>query len=290
MSTYIAIDFGGTHIKGALMNDNGDFFEEKDVPTPKTKEDIINALCDFSKLAKKDTVAVGLGIAGPIDKNNGIIYPPNIKELDGFNITNIEEKFNLPIYIENDANCFALAESRFGVGKNHKNAIFITLGTGIGGGIMVNGEIIEGKDGAAGEIGHIVIDAFSNEFSSGIKGSLENMASGTAIGRRCGCSAYEASIKASNGDLNAKKSFSLAGKYMGIGFASLANIFNPEIFIIGGSVIKSKEFFEEEMRKEFKDRCMMPAGTAEIKFSKLKEPGIIGAGVTAIEMSKKNKI
>ncbi|MFP4117536.1 MAG: ROK family protein [Candidatus Woesearchaeota archaeon] len=286
MKTYIAIDIGGTHIKGALVNSKGRMLSRRDIPTPRKRNDIIDLLHDFSELAREDTIAVGIGTAGPIDKKSDKIYPPNIPALYGFDLKRLNKSFELPLHIENDADCFALAESRFGAGKGKKNAIFITLGTGIGGSVMIDGKLLRGKDGAAGEVGHMVIDAFSEDHGSGIRGSFENMASGTSIGRRCGCTAEEASRRAHEGDEDAKKSFAMAGRYIGIGLASLTNIFNPEIFVLGGSVIRSRRFFQKEMRKEFKERSMRPAASAKIAFSRLDEPGIVGAAVSAIENSQ----
>lgn len=283
MTTYLGIDIGGTNIKGALVDLKGNMLTLKECPTPKNKDDIIEAISSFSEMCQEDTEAVGIGIAGPIDKKNGLIYPPNITVLDGFDTNTLIDRFQLPVLVENDANCFALAVHRFGEGKGTRDSIYVTLGTGIGGGIMVNGKLLEGKDGAAGEIGHIIIEASSDQYHSGVKGSMENLASGTAIGRRCGMSAEEASDRAREGDEKAKASFAEAGRYLGIGLASLANVFNPEIIVIGGSVIRSREFFEEEMHKAFKERCRKPACTAKIQFSSLNEPGIIGAAVRAIE-------
>ncbi len=283
MATYLGIDIGGTGIKGALVDENGKMLAQKNCHTPKEKKDIIEAISAFSELSREDTLAAGIGIAGPIDKKNGLIYPPNITALDGFDTNILSDKFQLPVLIENDANCFALAVHRFGEGKGTQDSIYVTLGTGIGGGIMVNGKLLEGKDGAAGEIGHIIIEASSEQYHSGVKGSMENLASGTAIGRRCGTSAEEAGKRAKEGNEAAKASFAEAGRYLGLGLASLANVFNPEVIVIGGSVIRSREFFEKEMHESFKERCRRPACTARIIFSSLEEPGIIGAAVRAME-------
>jgi glucokinase len=288
----IGVDVGGTHIKAVRLQGKK-ILKTVDVPTPKDKKKIILVIKDvISELKVKGVKHIGIGIAGPIDRDTGKIYPPNIPALHGVNFFK-EFKYKIPVTIENDANCFVLAEQKMGAGKKHKHVLGITLGTGIGGGIVLNGKLYRGRDGAAGELGHMVIDAQYNSPGYEIKGSFESLCSGRAIENRAHTIIHQnthtvlkRSAKVSDmiaaaqqGDSLAKLILADAGTYLGIALASLINIFNPECIVLGGSVAKALPYFRSTMDKQIAQRGMEPGKYVEIVQSKLEMSGAIGAAL-----------
>lgn len=225
----IGIDVGATKILGVL------FEEEKPVKkikekTSSDKESFLRVLdkliCDL--VSCSDVCGIGVGFAGMINKEGKIVKAPNIPFLDGFNFKEyLEKEYKAPIIVENDVKCFAFAESCRGRGEGAKNVVGLTLGTGVGGGIVLNCKILRGKDGSAGEIGHMVIDNGK---------TLENLSSAAGIMKISGRDIFEIEKAAKAGDENALGILKEAGKNLGIGLANIINILNPEIIIIGGGL------------------------------------------------------
>jgi len=288
----LGIDVGGTHIKGVRLN-RKKILKTVDVPTPKDKKKIILAIKDvISELKVKGVKHIGIGIAGPINRDTGKIYPPNIPALHGVNFFK-EFKYTIPTKIENDANCFVLAEQKMGAAKGHKHVLGITLGTGIGGGILIHGKIFRGRDGAAGEVGHMIIDAQYNSPGYAIKGSFESLCSGRAIEQRAHMIIHQnshtilkrsATVKdmitaAEQGDSLAKLILADAGTYLGIALASLINIFNPDCIVLGGSVAHAFPHFKTTMEKQIAQRGMEPGKNVAIVQSNLELSGAIGAAL-----------
>ena len=285
----LGIDVGGTRIRVGVVTDNGELLKVITEKTPRDKKEILSKINEMVKsVIFREVCAIGIGIAGPIDKKSGKIYPPNIKSLTGVNIFKEFKKYNIPVSIENDSNCFAIAEHKFGTGVGKKNILGITIGTGIGCGIIIDDKLYLGKDGAAGEVGHIIINSDAKGVGRGVKGSFENLASGTAISRRAKESGLEETslenlIKIMNKNKKAKTVISETGGYMGVGLASLINIFNPEIIVLGGSVGNCLKYFRKEVNREINSRGIMPSKKVKIVTSKLRYPGVLGAGIIALE-------
>lgn len=253
MTKIIAIDLGGTNLRVALLKDNKilRYIKKK---TPKNKNDLLREMADsISSLMTKDVKAIGVGSPGPL-KNGIIKNPPNLP-LRNFNLKKfLENKLKKRVVIENDAKCVALAESKLGCKK--KNFIILTLGTGIGGGIIINSELYKGN-GMAGELGHIILDngkdfeSLWKEKGKKIKELFEN---------------------------KDKKNLERVAMYLGQGIGSLINVFDPEVVIIAGGVRENGNRFLNMIRKEVKRYQIIPRNI-EIKFSRLQHPGILGAGL-----------
>ena len=264
---YLGIDLGGTNISTGIVDENGNILVKASTPTIKGRdaEDILDDMAELSKklmnelnVTEKDIEAIGVGLPGMIDKKKGIsIYANNLK----FNNTNIVEemqkRIDLPCYIENDANCAAIGENVCGVAYGSENLIYITIGTGLGAGIIINGKVFDGSFGGGGEAGHMVIVAEGEECTCGRKGCWEAYASASALRRegRIAAAKYpnskiydlvDGNIKlidaktvfdaADLGDEVAIEIIDMYIKYLAVGLVNLVNIFQPEAIIIGGGV------------------------------------------------------
>lgn len=314
MNSAIGVDIGGTNIKVVQVSEEGNILSRMTEPTPTepggSSDSIKNVLIKILKNILKDNViGIGFGIAGLIDRKKGIVIEsPNIPTINGFQVKEIFEKeFSLPIVVENDANTYAYGEKWIGTGKNFNNFAVLTLGTGLGGGIIYKGELFEG----AAEIGHIVIEPQGRFCPCGSFGCLESYASGRAIVDRA-ISSLESGTKsmlteccdgnfykitpelvyktALEGDNLSREVFRETGQYLGIGIANLVNIFSPEAVIIGGGLIGAWDLFIEELKKEFLKRALKPLSTnVEILKTTLKEDaGSIGAAGLILKIIKQS--
>lgn len=279
MAGYVfGVDVGGTTVKLGLFDINGNVIDKWEIPT-RTEDGGKNILPDIAagirakmaekKIAKDDVAGVGVGVPGPVD-GNGIVHKAVNLGWEQFNLK--EELTGLldGMRVEggNDANVAALGEMWKGGGQGHKNLVAVTLGTGVGGGIIINGEIMTGATGAGGEIGHIHVE--DNETEScgcGNYGCLEEYASATGITRLANRT-LQSSDKSSilrSGEISAKAVFDavkagdelaieIAGKfgdYLGKGLGIIAGVINPEIFVIGGGVSKAGEVLFDYIRPAF---------------------------------------
>jgi glucokinase len=283
----VGIDLGGTKIAAAAADELGDLISEVIVPTEASKgkkqviKNIVKAVemlvhSNHGKLFK-----LGVGIPGPIDYNTGIVIePPN---LPGWKKVNLKQElgkyFKVPIFIDNDANCAALGEALFGAGKNAKDFIYMTVSTGIGGGIIIDRKVYRGANGSAGEFGHMVIDPRGYKCGCGNKGDLESMASGTSIKTRSGEDALAIHIKAQQGDKKAIKVIDDTAKYLGLGIANLVNIFNPELVVVGGGLSNLGDLLFKPAIKEYKKHVLkLPARAVKIVRARLgARSGLLGA-------------
>jgi glucokinase len=302
----LGCDFGASWIKAGLVNKKGKVLYQVKEETMAFLDEkaIINRLeLIFSRLLQKikggQVLGVGLGVPGPVDFKTGIIEnPPNLPFRRKVNLKKIlQKKFNLPTFLDNDANVTLLGERFCGVAKGRKNVILFTVGTGIGGAVLIDGKIYHGQ-GKAGEFGHIIIDADSQEkCGCGNYGCLEALASASSITRRAkrhikkkrkslisklargdlnkidGLIIYKAACQ---GDRLAAEILTQAGKYLGDGVASLINIFEPEMVIIGGQLSKAKRYFWSSMQKEVKKRCFLIKGIPVVKARLEEKAGILG--------------
>jgi len=243
----IGIDLGGTKILTALADSEGKIISSVKIDTQAAlgpDKVIANMIKSISLAAKQARVPlsrvsrVGIGAPGPILGQAIIVSPPNLPGWFNVNIKSImQKKLNKKIYIENDANAAAFGEFCFGAGKGFRNLVYITLSTGIGGGIIIDGKIYTGSIGTAGEIGHMVIDQKGPKCGCGNRGCLEALAAGPAIAKMAGQkNALEAELAARRGNKRAINAINTAAKYIGIGIANINNILNPDIFVIGGGV------------------------------------------------------
>jgi glucokinase len=300
---YLAIDIGGTKIAIGRFLRDGTLEERVIFPTnaergyKKILEEIIENL---SRLKTKDTVALGIGCGGPLDSEKGIILsPPNLPGWDSVPLKKDLESFlKVPTFLDNDANCACLGEYYFGAGKGIKNLVYVTVSTGIGGGIIINGKILRGQRDSAGEVGHQTIVPDGPLCNCGNRGCLEALASGTAIAKR----AQEAILRGEDtilkewsktekisakmvrsaylqGDKVSEKIWKDALEYLGIGIGNIITIISPERVILGGGIVKAGEEVIETVKKVVKDRVrLVPIEKVEIVPSELGEDvGLYGA-------------
>lgn len=299
-TTTIGIDLGGTKMHGILMNQKFEIVREIKVLTEAKKgfQPVLQKLFDMVDYLKDaHTSAIGIGLAGPLDHEKGILYQaPNLVGWKNVQIKKIFEKqFGLRTCIENDAKCFALAEYTLGAGKGMKNMVGMTLGTGIGSGIIINGELYRGRDNIAGEIGHMTIDFKGHPCSCGNQGCLERYASGTAIVERTlrrikenkiktnlqktGLTARMVVAAAKEGDPLAVHIMQDTGKYFGIGIANIINILNPDIIVLGGSASKALPIYKKKMMETIRERAFSPGNKIKVVRQKLSAPGPVGAAL-----------
>lgn len=303
----IAADVGGTNLRAALINSSGQVLERYKRRTPKaeTSVEIIGAFVGAAReLMHRKTVqgilrirGVAIAVPGTVDVEQGIVMTaPNVPSLDGLRLTAaLEQELAIPAIIENDANAAAVGEMWQGAGRDRNTILCLTLGTGVGGGIILDKELWRGRDGAAGEIGHLIVEPVGYPCPCGGRGCLEVYASATAIVRLAremspryptspihtieGLSAEKVYKLGLNGDELAREVFRRVGFYLGIGLTSLINLFNPEMIIIGGGAAAGWELFDNHMREQIASRAFaVPARRVEIVRAECDDnAGLLGA-------------
>lgn len=256
----LALDIGGTKIGAGLVDQFGKIISLEKVTTPKNtnypkfKKYLFKIIDSF----KEDgIVKIGIGLAGQINwPENKIINAPNLKFLNNKNLKNdLFKKFKMPVTIDNDAHCFILGESVFGSAKNFNYAVGITLGTGIGGGIILNQKLIRGQNNTAGEFGHMKIMDGGLSCSCGQMGHFESYASGQAMtnifkqitGQTK--DTFEIEKLYYKKDPAAQKTFDLMSRYLAVGLANIVNTLNPEVIILGGGLIRVKPIIKVALQK-----------------------------------------
>jgi predicted NBD/HSP70 family sugar kinase len=268
----IAVELGGTFLRVGLVQNNK-ILKYIKKQTPKNKRKLLTELFNvIQDLMSRDVKGIGVASPGPLDSETGIIKNPPNYCLQNYNLKRIlEKKFRTKVKIENDANCVALAELILGAGKNKKNFIVLTLGTGIGGGIIINKKMYNGN-GYAGELGHIVIDngKYFEDLASWKKIKLLTK---KEFGKEIWVSEL---IKLKN--KKSKKILQEMIKYLGQGIGSIINIFDPEIVILSGGMRHSGKKFLDSIKKET-TKYVLFRKKLKIQWSKLKHPGISGAAL-----------
>ena len=307
----IGVDLGGTNTRTALVARNGDILE-------KQKEETLAAEGHEKVIAKlignidrqranadqygRRVAAVGVGAPGVIYEQTGVVVKsPNFPDWNDLPLKQIlERELKLPVFIENDANAAALGEQWRGAAKDIRSMIFLTLGTGVGGGIILDGRIWHGADGMAGEVGHMTIIPDGRSCGCGNRGCLEMYASSRGIvmtfKAMCAGKHLDAEDRkevtsaqiyqaARNGDAVAHLVMKDMGRYLGIGVANLINIFNPEMVVIGGGVKAAWDLFIDATREEVRKRAFTYAAErTKIVPSMLgDEAGMVGAAAVAFQ-------
>lgn len=274
MRQSIGIDIGATKIMFGLMK-NQKLIKKRKIKTPKTKAKLVQEIKKNLKAFLNPGIKkIGLGIPGILDyKKKKILICPNLKYLNNFNLAKLLEKeFKIKVIIENDANCFTLAEALLGAGKNKNVVLGITLGSGLGAGLVINKKIYHGSLEEDEEIGHQTIDPNGYKCSCGKKGCLECYASAKFFKRK-GFSSRALLEKARQKNKKALKIFREFGEHLGMGLKDPTNIIKPEIIVVGGGISKAWPYFLKEMEKELKKQT-------KIEISKLGETaGAIGAAL-----------
>jgi glucokinase len=289
----LGIDLGGTAIKLGRFQPDGTCIKALTVPTPQPAfpESVLFAIVDAIAEIDPDreACAIGVGMPGPTDAEGRIariaINLPNWVEVPLADW--IEAKTGRPTILSNDANCAGLGEAWLGAGRSFQNFILLTLGTGVGGAIILNGELFIGHKGAAGELGLISLDANGAPCKSGNRGSLEQHTSIQAIRRRTGKEPDELGQLARSGDPEALEFWRSYGCDLGLGLTSLIYVLTPEAIVIGGGVSASAEFFLPSAIAEIEQR-VMPTSREGLQIIPAKlgnQAGMIGAAKLVLNSS-----
>ncbi len=313
----IGIDLGGTGIKFALVSDDGEILARKSVKTDPERgaEAIVMEMACLSRLlldeagiVKDDLRGVGIGIPGVVNGKEGVVvYACNLDWKDVPIVSMFRATFNVPVRIANDANVAALGEARFGAGKGYKNSVLITLGTGIGGGIILDGKLFEGYRSAGAEIGHTVIVSGGEICACGRRGCFEVYASATALIRETkramekdqnstmwefsqgslenvsGLTAFEC---AKTGDQSAKLVVAKYIKMLGEGIVNLVNILRPECVMLGGGVSAQGEFLTRPLKALVAAKVYGGVAHAPLEITPAtlgNDAGLLGAAVLVSE-------
>jgi glucokinase len=285
----IGVDMGGTNLRAAVVDQNGQLLASIRTASPiadptKGQETLIQAICDVAARAAVQPTAlcgVGLGIPGWMDRVTGrLAFAPKMAHWqDVFDLAAIQAELCLPLYVDSDPNVATLGELWMGAGRGSRNMVMITLGTGLGCGIVIDGKLYAGHHGMSGEFGHIVVNDFSEvPCDCGVIGCLETQAAGPAIARQgklavasgrdtlmsslvdgCASNVTTSTVfaAAADGDPVARAIIEHAGELLGTGLATLVSLFEPEKIIIGGGMADRGEPLLEPMRRTMASRCYL---------------------------------
>lgn len=301
------IDVGGTTVKLGLFSTAGELLDKWEITTRTENfgENILSDICEAmeAKLAEKeisldDIEGVGIGLPGPITNDGTVLQCVNL----GWGTFNVEEKLSemfrgIKVKAGNDANVATLGEAWQGGGKDYDDIVMITLGTGVGGGVIINGKILTGYNGGAGEIGHMHVD--DNETDScncGRKGCLEQFTSATGVVRLAkrlmnntdketkmrefgeNITAKDVFDLAKEGDAGANEVVETMGTYLGTAMSHIAVVVNPQAFIIGGGVSKAGQFLIDAIKDKYRETCFAACGDAAVHLATLgNDAGMYGA-------------
>jgi glucokinase len=261
-SQVIGIDVGGTAIKLGRFSQDGTCLQSLTVatPQPQTPEAVLAVMVDAIAQIDVDnqTIAIGVGTPGPADATGRIAQIAiNLPGWQNVPLADwLEAKTGKPTVIDNDANCAGVGEAWLGAGRQFQNFMLLTLGTGVGGAIILDGKLFVGQRGAAGELGLITLQPDGPMCKSGNQGSLEQYTSIQAIRRRTGKEPAELGMLAQAGDVEALAFWQEYGRDLGIGLASLIYVLTPQAIVIGGGVSASFEFFFPAVKAEIDKRVM----------------------------------
>lgn len=282
----LAIDIGGTKIAGGIVSFKKGGFEISDyrkIKTPRNKKETIEKLLEIIVNYKSSGFdKIGVATLGRVDKKRGIVINAgNIKGWQNVNLKKIIGRaVKKEVEIDNDVKCFALAENKFGKSGKYKNAVYLAIGTGLGGAIEIDGKLYRGEKNIAGEFGHMIIANGGKKCACGNRGCWQQYVSGRAIeklyyecyGKRK--NARDIALDSANGASRDKKIIKETASYLAAGFVNIINTINPEVIIVGGSVVKQKEILDlavEEVRK----KVLIPARKTKIVRSGLGDQAVL---------------
>ncbi len=293
-----AVDIGGTKIAVGIVDDSGKVLSRVEAPTDPDRysggiELIARMLRESAAKAGAELSGIGIGSTGPVDPMRGEFG--DVDFLPGWRgknpVQDLAQIFNVRVALENDGDAAALAEAGWGAGQNRSRLIYVTVGTGIGGGIVLDGQLYRGVDGAHPEVGHHVIDPAGPECSCGFRGCWESLAAGPAMVawieshapaaylHRPGITAKRICELAQEGDEVALRAVEHEAYYLGLGLANLINLFTPDAIVLSGSVMKSAALFLDRIRAVIRGGCrFVPAEKTQLTLASLgDDTNLIGA-------------
>lgn len=305
----IGIDLGGTKaLAGVLDEHRNVLWEDREASTGQSEKELVELLVrevEEARAARPAAAAVGLGIPATVDHDRGVAVSAVNLPIEDLPIRDLASKrTGLPVFVDNDANLAALAEHLHGAARGAENAVMLTIGTGIGGGLILGGEIYRGARGAGAELGHVPIEMDGPRCQGNCpgRGCVEVYASGTALGR-AGREAAEGAPDselgrmladghpidgravteaAQGGDATAIGVFETVGTRLGVALAGFANVFEPQVIVIGGGVIAAGDLLLDPARRELEARALRPMNRTPVVAAQLGEDaGMIGAAAMA---------
>jgi len=307
-SETIGVDLGGTKMLVGVLSGTETLYEQREASTGQTEDELVELLVREvidARDARPNVTAVGLGIPATIDHDQGVAVSAVNLPLADLPIRDIvSERVGLPVFVDNDGNVAALAEYLYGAAQGKPHMVMLTVGTGIGGGLILDGEIYRGSTGAGAELGHVVIQADGPPCQGNCPnhGCVEALASGTALGRE-GLAVAESTPDSALGKLLAEGKevdgkavteaalagdelaigvFDLIGGRLGVACASLANVFQPNAIVVGGGAIAAGDLLLEPARREVRERALRPMNETPILEATLgNDAGMIGAAAMA---------
>ena len=303
IKNYLGIDIGGTNIRLGVVDSRGRVITRCRMPTLKRegREKVISRLLEAIAviIARPEykVEAIGVGCPGPLDSKKGIVLsPPNLPDWRGVRLKKIiETEFRIPVAVENDANCAGLGEAIAGAGRRASSMVLLTLGTGIGSAIVLDGKLWTGKGGFAAELGHTSIDINGPRCGCGNRGCIELYASATGVVRR-----MKKALKARGGAMTAESVFLASAKggkaarrivdetarYLGCALANIVNALDPEVIVLAGGMAKAGSGFIDKAEKEMRGRALKESsrGVRVVSAKLGEDAGIIGAAWRAKEL------
>ena len=306
MKYYIGIDLGGTNVRTLLVDETGKTYSEvKDSTERENGPDYVCAKI-IRQISSLDTSVcgglngvegIGIGVPGPVDVVNGtMIMATNLPGFENYPICEkLADKFNLPVFIDNDANVAGLAEAILGAGKEYPTCYYVTISTGIGGACIVDGKLVSGGRGHAGEIGNIIVKNNGYKFGALNPGAAEGETSGTAITRKGKALLGDDKVAhagdvfrlASEGNLKAQSIVDECISELATMFANIAHTVDPHCFVLGGGVMKSKDYFLDQLVEQFNSKIHVGMrGHIPMLQAKLEDCGAIGAAMLPMSRLK----
>lgn len=311
MSIVFGIDIGGTTVKCGVFTEKGDLLDKWEIPTDRTNggENILSDVAksvlnkaEEMKLDRKDIFGLGIGVPGPVLADGTVLRCANL----GWGIVNVREAMetliSMPVFVGNDANIAALGEAWKGGGRGYDSILMITLGTGVGGGLILNGKIVCGSNGAAAEIGHIIVNPEETDTCGcGGHGHLEQYASATGIVRMAKKALLDESVdtalrtyipltakdifdEAKKGDETAMMLVDKLGSYLALAMTHVAAVADPKAFVIGGGVSRAGRILTDAIERHYNDNIMKALQNKEIRLAELgNDAGIYGAASMVID-------
>jgi glucokinase len=306
----VGVDLGGTSVKAALVSAELELLARDTSPTDVSDEDRL--LDDIEQLVRRvagesPVAAVGFGLPSQIDQRRGVVADSiNVPITDVPFVAEMTGRLNLPVKVDNDANLACLAEARIGAGKGRDNVIMLTLGTGVGGGIVLDGQLYHGATGYGGELGHMVIDENgppcqghcpnhgcleSLASSAGVRAAAAQIAAERPDGTlgKAGAGRGPVAVRlvidgALDGDQDCIDALAIVGRHLGVGIANYVNIFNPDVVVVGGGIMAAGEILLGVARDEAGRRALRPPwGEVEVAAAELgNDAGVLGAAALVL--------
>ena len=293
----LGIDVGGTKCLALVVDDDGEVIDRRRVATPRGSSELAAALVDLVESFDRDPSSwrsIGLGVPGLVTPDGVIVSSPNLPGVENFGVGEVvSERLGRVVPVDNDANCAARAEWRVGAARGVDEALIVTLGTGIGGGVVIGGRLVRGAHGFAGEIGHMVIEAGGRLCACGRRGCWEQYASGTAL-RRLASEARERGVEwessgddavdvrraAEAGDRSALAIIDSFGDWIALGVATLCHVVDPDVVVIGGGVAHRADVVRDAVERHVGDHLYAShvRSSPEVRLARFGEDaGALGA-------------